>query len=183
MTGRRDFIAHHTRRGFTLVELMVALTLLGVIAVTARALATSLFDTGRAIADVRMRRDGTSAQSLLLARLVRNMERASDSAVAFVGDPTGATFRSTCPTSHGTWEGCIVRLTAGMPLRVSIPGLEFRLGDPGEDIQLSYLGEGLGTLTWVSVWLMRHEVPHAIGLVRARSTHPDTVALPVGVHR
>jgi prepilin-type N-terminal cleavage/methylation domain-containing protein len=84
------------RRGMTLIELMLAITLGGMLLLGARMLFTQL-----QVADVNLGRaaregDERANATRLLHALVRNADVKPDSVDRFVGDTASARFRSQC---------------------------------------------------------------------------------------
>ena len=170
--------------GFTLVEVMVALAVMGVVLVGARAMLEQVADHAERIggAAEEADRDG-NADALVRSIAGRTQVSAvPGSEVRFHGEPGGARFRSWCEVPDGWLEECdaslgliqvdgrnvlALRLSTGelVPLRSG-----FR---QGEILYLRAAGEGGW---WLRSWGSSIAAPLALGLV----IDGDTTVVRIG---
>src|SRR5258706_327528 len=94
-------ILHATRgdrRGTTLVELLAALALLGLLFGGARSLLSHLGDSNERLASEAQRGDARGTGERVLRALLRRATAGADSAHRFIADQTHAEFDSACDT-------------------------------------------------------------------------------------
>jgi prepilin-type N-terminal cleavage/methylation domain-containing protein len=171
------------RSGFTLVELMVALTVSGIVLLGARALWESL-----ALSVDRMRNQVSSDTreangERLLRSLVGRIELGTGQASEFAGDGRQVTFTTWCDVPAGWQEQCAARI---MIERDSGPTLQLvaRLST-GEVIALQrgfrtgllrYLNDPTDGGAWSPIWSHGIAAPLAIGVI----TDGDTAIVRIG---
>lgn len=172
------------RRGFTLVELLVALAIGATVLAGARGLLDGIgrqaSDTARA-----MRRDDARANARRAARQIAgNVALAPNGQPTFVGTPTEATFTSWCPSERGGLEPCDVRLAVVQQrdepvLTLSLStGVTLVLGR-GVPAGLRYLGDAADGGRWDTRWATTQTPPVAI----AASAGGDVLFLRIGERR
>ena len=172
-TGRRGGIG--AARGFTLVEVMVALVVIGVVVLGARAMLGQLADSADRITAAAAEADRAANAEALLREAVGRLETRPAASAAdetrFAGDERGASFRTWCDVPDGWMEPCDASLgfitVDGQPaLALSLSTGEmvalrsgFRAGS------LAYLRDAGGGGGWVRHWGASITAPLAIGVV------------------
>lgn len=170
------------RRGTTLVELLAALVLLGLLFLGMRTLLAQLSDgserVGRATMDGNARGNGAR----LLRTLLRRATVGADSTHQFAGDDTNVWFDAGCDVPSGWVEDC--RVIIGIVSRRDSSAVVAQL--PGvapetlfvSDAQTAfrYLDPVASDYAWLGGWGSRISMPAAIALV----TPFDTLMLQVG---
>lgn len=126
--------------GFTLLEVMVALTVGGMAVAVAAALLTGLGDRATELAAAARRVDRDANAEQLLRALTANLQPGSDSAGPFRGDSRSAAFRSWCDAPSGWLERCAVRLSLAPEAR----GLSLILRLAGSDTTVVRMRSGIG---------------------------------------
>src|SRR4051794_32365138 len=97
-------------RGFTLIEVMIALALSGMVLLGGSMLLVQTTDTRDRIAQQALEGDETYNGARLLRALVRNAQTTTDSTERFTGDARAASFVTECQTPGGWLERCRVQL-------------------------------------------------------------------------
>jgi len=176
----------HSTSGFTLLEVLAAISLLGLAISAAVALLDQLNDGSARIAreSARSARDGNGAR--LLARLLMDARTSTDTTQRFRGDTNSVELWTLCDVPGGWAERCRVTLSIDQQAESSV----VLIGLP-ESITVSGRRE-LGRATfryynpltrsdtlWVPQWSSNASLPVAIGLF----TGIDTIVLPVGPAR
>jgi prepilin-type N-terminal cleavage/methylation domain-containing protein len=173
-------------RGFTLVELLAALTICGLALAGATALLDQLGDGSARIAreSLRASREGNGAR--LLARLLMDASASTDSTQRFRGDGNSLELSTLCDAPGGWREPCRVTLSidrrgdssvvlAGLPGNAA-PAVLRRAGTAS----FRYFRPMAGTDTmWVMQWSSNASLPVAMSVV----ARDDTIILPVGPAR
>lgn len=172
------------RRGFTLVEVLVALAIGGTVLLGARALLEGVGDhASRSVAEARdadREANGEYAARSIVARL-----RLADPEPGLVGEPRAAHFASWCDTPHGWLEPCLVRLAVepdgdrGQVVMRLSTGERLVLRRGAGDWQLRYLASAAAGGEWHGRWTALAEVPLALAVVSER----DTQLLRIGERR
>lgn len=170
------------RAGVTLLELLVALVLLGLILLGVRAMTESLIDT----ADRLAARARTAEQSSLGDRVLRDVlsrvEQRSGGEENFFGDESELRFRSWCESAHGWIERCAVSLRLELQgdsavLTGRFNGAAGMTLASGRSMQIRYHGRPEDRTPGQPQWGSGIDVPDAISLVRGT----DTLLLPLRV--
>jgi prepilin-type N-terminal cleavage/methylation domain-containing protein len=171
------------RRGFTLIELMVAITLSGIVLLGARGLWESLSGSVD-----RLRAQATADASdmngdRLLQSLVGRLEVGTDQSHEFAGDERHTTFTTWCDVPAGWQERCTANLAIEPDSNAALR-LVTRLST-GETITLKrgfetgalrYLNDPVGRGVWFHVWGHGITAPLAIGVI----TDGDTAIVRIG---
>lgn len=182
--GSRDRLAP-ARCGFTLMEIMVALALGGMILVGAHAVLTALADEEHALA----RRTTVSAAAanglVTLRALVGRLEVGTPQAQPFAGTPAAARFTSWCDVPPGWLERCTVTLAIdtvrGSPvLAARFDGQRVVLLRGVAPGGLRYLESAAGGGTWFRQWGAGISAPLAIGVIRLEGGRTDTLLVRIG---
>ena len=169
-------------RGFTLIELMVAITLSGIVLLGARALWESLAGSvdrlqTQATADAR---DMNGER--LLRSLVGRLEIATDRSGEFAGDERQVSFTTWCDVPGGWQERCDAKLT----IETDVVGEELVARLSTGDVitlergfstgKLRYLNDPIGGGVWFRIWGHGITAPLAIGVI----TDGDTTIVRIG---
>jgi prepilin-type N-terminal cleavage/methylation domain-containing protein len=171
------------RNGFTLIELMVAIALSGIVLLGARALWESLassVDRLRSEATV----DGADVNGeRLLRSLVGRLEVGTDQSHEFAGDEHQARFTTWCDMPAGWLERCAAVIGIEPDSGTGL-ALVARLST-GEVITLQrgfgsgmlrYLNDPIGRGVWFRIWGHGITAPLAIGVI----TDGDTAIVRIG---
>lgn len=166
------------RPGFTLIELMAALMLSGLVLLGAHRLLDQLGD-GRD--RLRAASTGDAARinrTRLLRELVAHAELNGDSGRRLVGAARSASFASMCLAPAGWLERCVVSLTLDMSgdssvLEGTLDGKSLSLWNGRGNASLAYFEKGRG---WLREWSSSLALPSAVAIVTAS----DTLILPIG---
>ena len=168
------------RRGFTLIEVVVALAVAAIVVLIARQVSGAIADTNRQLTAVARAADADAiAEQTLRVSLAGISIMSSDSA-AFAGTPRAATYRSWCQTSGGWRERCTMTLavatesrTVALVLRATDLLIVRREFDRAE---LCYLESAESGGAWTREWARSGALPLAIGVV----VDGDTAIFPLG---
>ena len=177
-------MAHGDRRprGFTLVEVMVALVVSGMVLLGVRALFENLSAAQRRIVTREVRANAAANGMRLLRALVGRLDVGNPQSVPFTGTPDSSRFSSWCEVPGGWLERCTVMLAFdtsgslhtlvarfdGASRLVLVRG--FRTGT------IRYLSDPAGGGHWLSEWGTGITAPLAIGVILDR----DTLIVRVG---
>lgn len=169
------------RRGMTLIEVMLAVALSGLVLLSGRMLLSQLQHTSTVLGRTARRSDGDANATRTLYALVRRADVRPDSASRFIGDSMSARFRSLCDAPGGWLEPCGVMMF--LERGTDSSALVGQLSN-GERLVLTRW-KGIGTLQfldvvsghdqWVGQWGRSITPPIAMAVVVAG----DTIILPV----
>jgi len=171
-------------RGFTLIELVVALTVAALVVGVAHSLIVALGDGAAGLTEAAVNADSESNRERFLKGVVKRLNAGSLEAT-FDGTPDRARFKSWCNTPNGWLESCEVELTMAMvrsrsrfEVKVELQGQsqEFLLASDFEAGVLRYLSDARLGGRWMTVWGESVTAPLAIGVV----IDGDTTVLRVG---
>ena len=170
------------RRGFTLVEVMVALLVSGVIVLGARMILEQLGDEATRIVGYAARTDRNANAERQLRALARRLEIATTASTEFGGDEQSAHFSSWCDVPGGWQERCAVTLEVDVEgdkhmlvARLST-GEKLIIRDELERCELRYLKDASTGGTWFRSWGTGISAPIGIGVIVDR----DTLILRIG---
>lgn len=171
-----------TARGYTLIELLAALTLLGLIFGIGLAVIDSVRATSRsldrAIGELDQRGTGEREFSDVLARVTA----APPGRAGFSGSSASMEFRSRCDSPHGWLAPCRVRVNVvpGAHIVIRIEMEDFsaprELAVALRGAHLVYLPDQSDGAEWTRGWGVEIAPPAAVGVVTDR----DTVSFRVG---
>ena len=169
------------RRGFTLFEMLVALAITSLLALTAHALLAGVLDTSEAL-----RRAAPSQERGVLARAwlleaCRTLEVGTAGSGGFEGTATGARFSARLPGEDG-WTA-----RRGVSLQVADRSLTLRAGeikvipvDSADAVALDYLVDGTRDGGWVNGWSSPVSAPLAIRVRWTAGEGADSLLCPIG---
>ena len=170
------------RRGFTLVEVLVALAIAGTVVVTARALLEAIADDAERLVDHAAANDTDANSERLLRRLVSNLEVGTDTVRRFAGDERAARFTSWCDVPRGWQERCAVTLAIDTDGTEPVLAAALSTGEVlvlrrgFTNASLHYLGDAARGGTWFRSWGESVTAPLAIRAI----LDSDTLILRIG---
>jgi prepilin-type N-terminal cleavage/methylation domain-containing protein len=158
---------HDERAGFTLVELLVALSIGAVVLVSARTLLDGLASHTRVAVQAMHSADARANSERMAQQIFGNAALAPGQAASFAGTPTEATFESWCPSPRGGLEPCHVRLAIvnadGKPAVVlSMPEGQTMTLLRGRPARLRYLSSAADGGHWDDAWKAFQTPPLAV---------------------
>lgn len=169
------------RRGFTLMEVMVAMAVGAIVVVGARGLVDALGTQAHATLRAARVVDAHANARDALQRLVGDLVVARDSIPSLTGDGEQATFTSYCESPREWMEPCRVTLRVegaegGYRVLWEARGDTVLLGDSLRTAAIRYLMSPTVGGTWTARWQNTVMLPVALGLVMDR----DTLLAPIG---
>jgi len=162
--------------GFTLIEIMVAIAIGGIVLLGARSLLEALADEEHHIAREAATYDARANGERMLRSLVGRMEVGTTESGPFAGDPAETSFTTWCDVPAGWQERCEVTIAfegegTGPALVARLPGGQrlilregFRAG------ALRYLNSASSGGQWFQQWGKGITAPLAIGILLERDT-------------
>lgn len=174
----------HRAAGFTLVEVMVALVVMGVVIAGARTMLGQIADNADRIGAAAREADREANADALLRTIVGRLDVSPlpGQEIRFEGEPQGARFESWCEVPDGWLERCRVSLgfiqlegASALALRLSTGELVPLRRDVGEGVIL-YLRDAAEGGAWVTSWGASVTAPQALGIV----VDGDTTIVRVG---
>jgi prepilin-type N-terminal cleavage/methylation domain-containing protein len=171
-----------SRSAFTLIEVMVALALSGIVLLAARALLEATADNASRITEAAAVVDGDANAERTMRALVGRLEVGTLPGTDFAGDSLTAHFTSWCDVPRGWQERCTVTLgferdSTGPALvaRTSV-GDVLRLRDGFHGGALRYLNDPSAGGSWIHTWGTGITAPMAIGVM----IDADTLIVRIG---
>lgn len=170
------------RVGFTLIEILVAMTIAATVVATARLLLERLGDEATRLSAYAGASDAEANAERTLRELVGRLEVGTDYGRRFAGDEQATRFTSWCDVPAGWQERCTVTLAIDARGRTPVLAaslstgelLVFRQGFSSG--RLRYLGDAARGGTWFRSWGESITAPLAIGVV----IDGDTLILRIG---
>ena len=167
--------------GFTLIDVLVALTLSAMVLLAAHRIFTGIVDGVHRTDEARLSLDRAMNASRWLTSAVGSLE---------VGDQTGPFVGRPNEVAFGTWqltpEGWLTRQrvalgeAGGRFVATPAQGETLVLADRVSDVQLDYLLDPGENAVWVREWISPVSAPLAIRIRLARSVGVDTLLFVVG---
>lgn len=173
------------RPGFTLIELMAALLLTGIVMLGSVTLLGAVTDAANRIAEEGVARDAEGTSVHLVRALLERSEVTPGALDVFDGTASELSFASWCERPGGWLGRCRVGVTiptagAERSLWVSWEGRSpIRLGTAAADARFVFYRAGPSGGAWLKAWPAGAAAPAAIGLIEKS----DTLVLPVGSSR
>jgi prepilin-type N-terminal cleavage/methylation domain-containing protein len=174
--------AEHRVRGFTLIEILVALAVSGLVVLSARALMEAVDDAATRIGVRAESSDRTANAERLLRAVVGRLEVGTPASGQFGGDERSAQFTSWCERPGGWLERCAVTLVLRPERGGTAVALELSTGETitvargSGRAELRYLSDARGGGSWIRVWGSGITAPLAIAVFLER----DTLLLRIG---
>lgn len=168
-------------RGFTLVELLVALLLTSIVALIAHQLLAGVVDSGAAL-----RRSLPAPTAPTYGRewaleACRTLEVGTPGAHGFEGTPSEARFEARLPTADGWVERQSVTFSVHPgSVGVSTSAISATIVDSVTGATLDYLVDGSGEGGWVTGWSSPVSAPIALRARWIRADVSDTLLCPIG---
>ena len=162
--------------GFTLIEVVIALALSGIVLLGARTLLSEMADNERRIAESAAVAEADANGERLLRTLLGRLDMGESEQLRFGGTPTNARFTSWCDVPSGWLERCEVELA--IEARGNGGSLVARFGD-GSVIPLvrgfrhgalRYLNTPANGGEWFQSWGTGVTAPLAISVILDRDT-------------
>lgn len=157
------------RAGFTLIEVLVALAIGGVVLVSARILLDGLASHARTTIRAMHDADAEGNGERLARQVAGNLILVPDPAPSFIGTETESAFDAWCPAARGGLERCHVQLA--LASKVKEPGVELSLSTgatlvllQGANARLRYLSDAAEGGHWEAVWRQPQTPPLAVAL-------------------
>jgi prepilin-type N-terminal cleavage/methylation domain-containing protein len=169
-------------RGFTLVEVVVALAIAGTVVLTSRVLLEELADDAQALLKQGALIDSRANADRALRDLVGRLEVGTDEARRFSGDERVARFTSWCEVPRGWLERCSVTLAVDFEGSEAFLAASLSTGEllvVQRDFSagsLRYLGDAARGGNWFRSWGESITAPLAIGVI----LDADTLILRIG---
>lgn len=158
-----------SRTGFTLLELMLALAIGGLLVVTAAQLFAVAGDSGGALARARHAADREANAREWLATTLSSLKVGVAGTPGFQGDSARMTFAAWIPVAGGWMERRTVALVLADGQLTGAAGASVLLVDSLRSGAFDYLAEYGAQTTWLSGWQSPVSAPIA---VRIRLTRP-----------
>lgn len=166
------------RRGFTLIEMLVAIVLAALVAATARAVVETIGDAATRLAVTAVTEDAARGGDILSRTIIRQARSLRGDSISFFGTGRGFVIQSWCPVPGGWSEVCQAAFAVddsatSVILRAgSTPLVAFR---GRESVALRYLATAENGGRWVDRWAS-NGLPAAVGII----VDGDTLIVPVG---
>jgi prepilin-type N-terminal cleavage/methylation domain-containing protein len=162
--GAWNVLRRRRGRGFTLVEVLVALTVAGLAVLLAAALVGGLADRARALVTARTALDRRMNARRSLAAAFLSLEVGTDGAGGFEGEADRVTFTTRLRTPDGWFERRRLRLAlgAGRVVAVAAPEDTVTLWDSVAAVAFDYLLEPGLDARWVRQWVSPVTAPLAV---------------------
>lgn len=163
--------------GFTLLEVLIALSIAGLVAVTAHQIFAAATDAGRRLLASRAALDRFANARRYLQAAFLSLEVGSDSAGPFEGSPHAVRFTTWQQTPDGPFAQRRLVLSASGDSLFARPsnGLSVLLSDSITALDFDYLLKPGADTEWVRQWISPVSAPLAIRMRVARRERTDTL--------
>jgi len=165
-------------RGFTLVELIVALTIGTLVVLMVHRIVGQIVDQANAVIESRERLDHEMNGRRMVSALIENTDMTAEEG-EFIGYPHRVSFVSWFLDERGRWRRDRITIAAGFDSTLLVMGLadEPYAVLPGVRwLSVEYLREG----TWLPEWISKAHPPSAVRIRIGRSLSIDTLLSVVG---
>ena len=171
-----------SRSGFTLIEVLVALIVSGMVVAAAAGFLSSLGDRAEAIDRAARQVDRQANADRLLQQVVANIDAGADSTPGLVGNEAAASVQTWCETTRGWLDRCTAQLRFerhddGLVLRLQLRGADSAAIDIRRGLttgRLRYLMNAEASGTWTDSWA-KLGPPEAVAVI----LDADTLLLPI----
>ncbi len=159
------------RQGFTLIEVIVAVTIGALVVLVAHQLFAAVAERGRTLIAARRSLDRAVNARRWLAATFLSLDVGTDGAGGFDGRPDHAAFSTWLLTPDGWFERRQIALSAEQgQLRAAVtPGMPIALVDSVTDVQFDYLLEPGAESRWVREWVSPVSAPVAVRMRIAKA--------------
>jgi len=159
-----NHIPRTTQSGFTLVEVLVALTIAAVVVLLAHQLFAAVADRGKSLMAARTALDRAANARRWLDAAFLSLDVGTDGAGGFEGRLDQVAFTTWLLTPDGWFERRIVSLARQDNRLVATvtPGREIALSDSVADVAFDYLLEPGAESKWVREWVSPVSAPVAV---------------------
>ena len=170
------------RRGFTLLEVVVALAITGIVVLGARAVMARLGDDAAHLAVTAADDDRAANADRLVRELLGRAEAPGTGGPRFAGDGQSVRFATRCDVPAGWQERCQAEIGIVQVSGVPTLGLTLSTGDAlvlrrgFRDAVLRYLYDPANGGTWVNQWNSAFSLPWAVGI----EVDGEMIILPIG---
>ena len=149
---------------FTLIEVVVALTIGAVVVLLARQLFAAVADTGKVLTEARTTLDRSANARRWLDATFLSLDVGTEGAVGFDGRPDHAAFASWLFTPDGWFERRTVSLARNNDRLIAsvAPGQPIALMDSVTELAFDYLLEPGAESRWVRQWVSPVSAPVAV---------------------
>jgi prepilin-type N-terminal cleavage/methylation domain-containing protein len=167
----------HSSRGFTLVEVLVAVMITGIVAILAYQLFGAAADQNRRLHEARSELDRSSNGYRFLAAAFLSVDVALDRAGPFLGHEQRVQFPAWIPTSDGWLERQTVTLylEGDRWIATASPEQTLELARGVTYLRFEYLLEPGSESKWVRGWESEVSAPLAVRIQVGRGEHADTM--------
>jgi len=159
------------RRGFTLIEVLIAVTIGAVVVVVAHQLFTAVAVRGETLVAARTALDRSANARRWLDATFLSLDVGTEGAGGFDGRPDHAAFTTWLLTPDGWFERRTVALARDNERLIAnvAPGQPIVLMDSVEELALDYLLEPGAESRWVREWVSPVSAPFAVRMRIART--------------
>ena len=164
-----------TRGGFTLVEVLVALTISAIVLLLAHEIFSGMVDGGGSLVAARAQLDRAANARRWLAAAFLSLEVGQDSAGPFEGQSDRMRFAAWLETEHGWFERRPIVLERRAGALVADLGAPMVLADSVTDVAFDYLLEPGAETRWVREWISPVSAPLAVRIRVSRGIRTDTL--------
>lgn len=167
-------------RGFTLIEVMVALALSGLVVLLAHRVFTGVVDGTERLGDARTALDRESNARRSLTEMFGSLDVGTDGAGGFAGRPERVEFATWQRVPEGWLERRRVVLGVEGGMLVARSDVSIALQDSILRVEFDYLLEPGIKAAWVREWISLVSAPLAVRVRIARVEAVDTLLFIVG---
>ena len=169
------------RTGFTLLEVIVALALTGLVLLIANALLAGAFDASDALRRSMGRPDGRVAARAWALEACHGLEVGMPGDIGFQGDRDAARFTSRVLGPDGNILPVPVAFQVqGRRLTIAVPAGRFAIADSADELALGFLNGYGSDGAWITAMGSPVSAPVAIRMTWSRSGTVDTLLCPIG---
>jgi prepilin-type N-terminal cleavage/methylation domain-containing protein len=167
-------------RGFTLIEIMVALTLGALVVLVAHRIFTGVVDGATRLTAARHALDREANARRFLQEAFGSLDVGSDGAGGFAGRPERVEFTAWQRVAQGWLERRRVSLGVEGGVLIARSDLSIALQDSVRGVEFDYLLEPGMNAAWVRAWISPVSAPVAVRVRLARKVAVDTLLFIVG---